>query len=88
LANAGTLMAFVAVCAAMLVMRRREPDRPRQFKTPMPWLVGTIGIAGCIYLFLSLPSTTQIFFVAAQAVGLILYVIYGHGRAERHRATT
>ena len=88
LANAGTLMAFVAVCAAMLVMRRREPDRPRQFKTPMPWLVGTIGIAGCIYLFLSLPSTTQIFFVGAQAVGLILYVIYGHGRAERHRATT
>ena len=85
LANAGTLMAFVAVCAAMLVMRHREPDRPRRFKTPMPWLVGTIGIAGCIYLFLSLPTTTQIFFVGAQAVGVVLYLIYGHGRAERHR---
>ena len=86
LANAGTLMAFVAVCAAMMVMRKREPDRVRRFKTPMPWLVGTVGIAGCIYLFLSLPTNTQIFFVGAQVVGLVLYATYGHGRAARHRA--
>ncbi|HET7708143.1 MAG TPA: amino acid permease [Sphingomicrobium sp.] len=88
LANAGTLMAFVAVCAAMLALRHREPDRPRRFKTPMPWLVGTLGIAGCIYLFLSLPTTTQLFFAAAQAVGLLLYAVYGHGRAARARAAT
>ena len=86
LANAGTLMAFVAVCAAMLVLRRREPDRPRRFKTPMPWLVGLLGIGGCIYLFLSLPTTTQFFFFGAQLIGLVLYGIYGHGRAERARA--
>jgi APA family basic amino acid/polyamine antiporter len=88
LANAGTLMAFIAVCAAMLVLRHREPDRPRRFKTPMPWLVGTIGILGCLYLFVSLPSNTQIFFVGAQAVGLVLYMIYGHGRAAKARAGT
>jgi len=86
LANAGTLMAFIAVCAAMLVMRHREPDRPRRFKTPMPWLVGLLGIGGCLYLFFSLPATTQLFFVGAQVIGLLLYVVHVHGRAERHRA--
>ena len=86
LANAGTLMAFIAVCAAMLVMRHREPDRPRRFKTPMPWLVGLLGIGGCLYLFLSLPTTTQLFFVGAQVVGLLLYIVYGHGRGVRARA--
>ena len=86
LANAGTLMAFIAVCAAMLVMRHREPDRPRRFKTPLPWVVGLLGIGGCIYLFLSLPTTTQLFFVGAQVIGLLLYAVHVHGRAERHRA--
>src|SRR5947207_2403519 len=59
LANAGTLAAFVAVCAAMLVLRRREPDVERKFRAPLPWLIGIGGILGCIYLFISLPSRTQ-----------------------------
>ncbi len=59
LANAGTLAAFVAVCAAMLTMRRREPDAPRKFTTPLPWVIGTVGILGCLYLFWSLPVKTQ-----------------------------
>ena len=86
LANAGTLAAFIAVCAAMLVMRRREPDRPRRFTTPAPWVVGLFGIAGCLYLFASLPSKTQIFFLGAQLIGLVLYAVYGHPRAEKARA--
>ena len=36
LANAGTLVAFIAVCAAMLVLRRREPNRERRFRAPLP----------------------------------------------------
>jgi basic amino acid/polyamine antiporter, APA family len=86
LANAGTLAAFVAVCAAMLVLRRREPDRERRFRAPAATLVGILGILGCIYLFISLPNRTQIFFFSAQAIGLVLYFIYGHGAAERARA--
>ncbi len=85
LANAGTLAAFVAVCSAMLVLRRREPDRERKFRAPLASLVGTIGILGCIYLFISLPNRTQIFFVTAQVIGLFLYGIYGSGAAERAR---
>jgi APA family basic amino acid/polyamine antiporter len=85
LANAGTLAAFVAVCAAMLVLRRREPDRERKFRAPAAWFVGPFGILGCLYLFYSLPNRTQLFFVIAQAIGLILYAIYGHGAAHRSR---
>ena len=86
LANAGTLAAFVAVCAAMLTMRRREPDAPRKFTTPLPWVVGLIGIAGCIYLFLSLPVRTQTYFLIWNAIGLIVYMVYSSPRAERARA--
>ncbi|MEO7814143.1 MAG: amino acid permease [Sphingomicrobium sp.] len=87
LANAGTLAAFVAVCAAMLVLRQREPDRERRFKAPLPWVIGIVGILGCLYLFYSLPTKTQLFFFAAQGIGLVLYFIYGHGAAARARAT-
>jgi len=86
LANAGTLAAFVAVCAAMLVLRRREPEVERKFRAPAAWLVGLIGILGCIYLFISLPVRTQLFFLAAQVIGLVLYAIYGSRAAERARA--
>jgi APA family basic amino acid/polyamine antiporter len=85
LANAGTLCAFVAVCAAMLTMRRRQPDAPRKFTTPLPWVVGVIGIAGCIYLFWSLPVKTQTYFLIWNIIGLILYLIYGSSRAEKAR---
>jgi APA family basic amino acid/polyamine antiporter len=86
LANAGTLAAFVAVCAAMLVLRRRAPDAERKFRTPFPSVIGTVGILGCLYLFISLPSRTQIFFLSAQVIGLVLYAIYGSRAAERARA--
>ena len=46
-----------------------------------------IGILGCIYLFISLPNTTQLFFVSAQVIGLVLYFIYGNRAAERARAS-
>jgi len=86
LANAGTLAAFIAVCAAMLVLRRREPEVERKFRAPLPWVVGIGGIVGCLYLFISLPSRTQIFFLSAQVIGLVLYAIYGSRAAERARA--
>src|SRR4029078_1220311 len=86
LANAGTLAAFVAVCAAMLVLRRRGPERERRFRAPLAPLVGTVGILGCLYLFISLPNRTQLFFVSAQVIGLGLYASSGTRSAERARA--
>jgi basic amino acid/polyamine antiporter, APA family len=76
LANAGTLVAFMAVATCMLVLRRRSPDEPRLFRAPLPWLVGPGAIIGCAYLFLSLPSQTHNFFLLWNAIGLILYVTW------------
>ena len=88
LANAGTLTAFIAVCAAMLTMRRREPDAKRLFNTPLPWLTGTIGILGCAYLFYSLPRYTQIWFVLWNTAGLVIYFLFAAGSADRTRSAT
>ena len=87
LANAGTLTAFIAVSAAMIAMRQREPNAPRRFTTPLPWVVGIGAILGCAYLFWSLPVKTQTYFLIWNAGGLILYWLYGHGRAEKARAS-
>ncbi len=82
LANAGTLAAFTAVCVAMLVMRRRAPDAPRTFRAPAAWPVGIVGVLGCVYLFFSLPSRTQLYFVLWNAAGLVLYFAWGRRRAS------
>lgn len=85
LANAGTLAAFVAVCAAMLTMRRRDPGAPRKFTTPLPWVVGLAGIAGCLYLFWSLPVKTQTYFLLWNIIGLAIYMVYSSRHAEKAR---
>ena len=76
LANAGTLVAFVAVAACMLVLRKRDPNRPRVFRTPLAWLVGPVAILGCIYLFSSLPTQTQLWCLLWNAFGLLVYLGY------------
>jgi APA family basic amino acid/polyamine antiporter len=85
LANAGTLTAFIAVCAAMLTMRRRDPGAERKFKTPLPWVTGLIGILGCAYLFYSLPRTTQVWFVTWNVAGLFIYFLFASHSAHRAR---
>ncbi|WP_374388364.1 amino acid permease [Sandaracinobacter sp.] len=81
LANAGTLAAFVAVAICMLVMRRRAPDAHRLFRTPAAPLVGGIAILGCLYLFISLPGTTQLYFLMWNGIGLALYLLFAHRRS-------
>ncbi|WEK59377.1 MAG: amino acid permease [Candidatus Brevundimonas phytovorans] len=77
LANAGTLVAFSAVALCMLIMRRRAPDAPRGFRTPLAWVVGPIAIAGCLYLLASLPQKTQLWFLIWNLAGVALYLAYG-----------
>ncbi|MBV9570485.1 MAG: amino acid permease [Alphaproteobacteria bacterium] len=87
LANAGTLCAFVAVAASMLVLRVREPDRARVFRTPLPWVIGPVCIVGCLYLFLNgLPAFTQWWFLFWNACGIIVYFAYGAWRSRLARA--
>jgi APA family basic amino acid/polyamine antiporter len=88
LANAGTLTAFIAVSAAMLALRRRDPGAKRLFKTPLPWVTGTIGILGCAYLFYSLPRYTQMWFLMWNAAGLVIYFLFASRSADRTRTST
>ncbi|MBW8823295.1 MAG: amino acid permease [Xanthomonadales bacterium] len=81
LANAGTLAAFIAVGACLLVLRKREPDRPRNFRTPLAWLVGPLAILGCLYLFWSLPQKTQLWFLTWNAIGVVVYFAYARGHS-------
>lgn len=76
LANAGTLAAFIAVGASLIVLRIRQPMRLRLFKAPLWPLVGAGCIAGCLYLFASLPASTQTNFFIWNAAGLILYLLF------------
>ena len=81
LANAGTLAAFTAVGLCLLVLRKREPNRPRTFRTPLAWVVGPLAIGGCIYLFISLPMRTQLWFLAWNVFGLLVYAVYSRRNA-------
>jgi len=63
----------MAVALCLLVLRRREPDLRRPFRTKGAWIIAPMAISGCLYLFLSLPPRTQLFFACWNAVGLALY---------------
>jgi APA family basic amino acid/polyamine antiporter len=88
LANAGTLTAFIAVCAAMLTMRRREPSAERRFRTPAATVTGWIGILGCAYLFYSLPRHTQIWFIVWNSLGFVIYFVFASRSAHRTRSAS
>ncbi len=77
LTNIGTLFAFVAVSAGVLVLRRKDPDRARPFRVPLVPLTPVISILACTYLMLQLPLKTWIFFGAWLVVGLVIYLLYG-----------
>jgi APA family basic amino acid/polyamine antiporter len=81
LANAGTLCAFIAVAACVLVLRRRSPDARRPFRTPAVWLIAPAAILGCLYLFTSLQGVTQTAFILWNGVGLAIYFAFGRARS-------
>jgi APA family basic amino acid/polyamine antiporter len=81
LANAGTLVAFVAVAASMMILRRTAPNAARLFRCPQAYVVGTAAILGCIYLFISLPESTMIRFAIWNLIGLAIYFAYGRRRS-------
>jgi basic amino acid/polyamine antiporter, APA family len=81
LANAGTLLAFIAVGVCVMVLRRKQPELPRVFRCPQPYVVGTACVLGCIYLLTSLPSITLIRFVEWNIIGVVIYFAYSRARS-------
>jgi APA family basic amino acid/polyamine antiporter len=76
--NIGTLMAFVIVCAAVMLLRIRRPNAERPFRTPLLFVFGPLGIVVNLIMMLFLPLDTWIRLVVWLAVGLLIY--FGYGR--------
>jgi APA family basic amino acid/polyamine antiporter len=77
LVNIGTLLAFVIVCAAVLIMRRTHPEAVRPFRAPLGPVVPLLGIASCLLLMFSLPAENWYRLGGWLAVGLAIYFFYG-----------
>ena len=78
LTNIGTLFAFALVCAGVLVLRVKEPDRPRAFRVPAVWLVAPLGIFACLFIMAGLPYQAWERFGLWLIIGTVLYVAYGY----------
>ncbi|MGE3820862.1 MAG: APC family permease, partial [Isosphaeraceae bacterium] len=92
LVNIGTLLAFVIVCAAVLIMRKTNPDAPRPFKVPLMPLTPILGIATCLVLMFSLPWENWLRLFVWLAAGFAIYFLYGKrhsvmGKSLAHEIT-
>lgn len=89
LTNIGTLFAFILVCAGIIVLRIKDPARPRPFRVPGGLIIPILGIISCLYLIYYLPPTSWLRFAAWLNLGFVIYVGYGSVNSRltgRHRA--
>jgi basic amino acid/polyamine antiporter, APA family len=77
LVNIGTLLAFVIVCAAVMIMRRTHPEVPRPFRAPLGAVVPILGILCCLLLMFSLPVANWLRLFGWLVIGLVIYFTYG-----------
>jgi APA family basic amino acid/polyamine antiporter len=88
LTNIGTLFAFILVCIGIIVLRIRDPHRPRAFKVPFYPVVPVLGVISCLYLMRGLPTITWIRFALWLVVGMIVYFSYGFWRSRLQQRKT
>ena len=82
LTNIGTLFAFALVCAGVLVLRMKEPERERPFKVPFVWVIAPAGIAACLYIMVGLPPQAWTRFGWWLAIGIAIYALYGYRHSK------
>ena len=76
--NAGTLFAFAMVSLGVMILRKKDPGRPRPFRTPALFVVAPLSIAGCLLLFINLNNESKLLFVSWTVIGLVFYFLYGY----------
>ncbi len=82
LTNIGTLFAFILVCAGVIILRYKDPDRPRPFRVPGGIIIPICGILSCLYLMYFLPSESWFRFAAWLNLGFVIYIAYGAVRSK------
>lgn len=88
LVSIGTLLAFVLVCAGVIVLRRTRPDAHRPFRCPGVPTVPILGMLTCFLQMAGLPLDTWLRLVIWMAIGLVIYFVYSqhHSRLQLHGA--
>ena len=88
LISIGILLAFTAVCAGVLVLRRTQPDTPRPFRVPGAAFTCIAGVVVCLGMTLALPHDTWIRLLVWSLIGGAVYFGYGykHSRLRRENA--
>jgi len=76
LVNIGTLLAFIIVCAAVLIMRYKEPQAARPFRTPWFPVIPILGILSCLVLMFSLPVENWLRLFVWLLIGFAIYFLY------------
>ena len=80
--NIGTLLAFVIVCIAVILLRRTDPDQPRPFRTPWVPLVPILGILFNGYMMYRLGWINWARLIIWLAIGLVVYFTYGQKHSK------
>ncbi|OBR96907.1 MULTISPECIES: amino acid permease [Clostridium] len=81
LTNIGTLAAFIIVSASVIVLRKREPDRPRSFKVPFSPVTPIFAMIACAFLIINLQKVTLVRFAVWLVIGLVIYFAYGNNHS-------
>ncbi|MEO5596653.1 MAG: amino acid permease, partial [Lysobacteraceae bacterium] len=87
ISNSGTLFAFMMVALGVMILRVKQPNRPRPFRTPFAWVVCPLAILGCLLLFANLSLYTVGLFFGWAIIGLFVYYLYGHRRSHLANGT-
>jgi APA family basic amino acid/polyamine antiporter len=72
----GTLLAFSMVCLAVLILRKREPNLERPYKTPMVNIIAPLGVLFNIFLMTQVRIHTWYAFIIWGTLGVVVYFLY------------
>src|SRR5579863_1320972 len=70
--NIGTLLAFVIVSVAVMVLRYTNPSQPRPFRTPWVPLIPILGVLANAYMMINLGLANWIRLFGWLAIGLVV----------------
>ncbi len=80
--NIGTLLAFVIVCIAVVMLRRTDPEQARPFRTPWVPLVPILGVIFNGYMMYRLGWINWARLIIWLAIGLVVYFTYGQKHSK------